>query len=534
MLDYLIVLTFVLFVIILVQGMSKQIRDKKEKREEQEKLRQHNITNIVEQVSKNGAVPQAREIYKGEDTELSFEQISKKVLDIQDIVNLPFEKLYSLLLVIDIGISRDDLKKILGLKDEPKVRGFKDAKTLSDTYVDVDNSLEFTIIEIQKIAFLPFEDLYKALLLLGYDLSQKQLQSIIHHKKIDMRDKEEFDKAHKDGALKVKIKKLPNVHGEQKYIFLAFDINDRLILSDVYDAKSEANFSNFMNKCMDKCPFNITGINSNINDGFVSKFARLNNLKILTGMHFAKMTYVSRNLAKPLSDFEESLHEKLDVLNDEHKQEILDNEFEINRLEELYQQDENRFNLEVDNLVSKFAVTVAVSSFDVEKLREMFLVEHQDVFKDLKEKLDIKTVIFEALDDTKFNQIKNNVQDNENSFVKRPFILHHDKLYINEDKLGKFSSLDFAQDSSYGTFLPFLTTFFRSALLPQINELKTNKLDIGRVKEILETNFKVDNQDTTKKELKLSRAISSTIEANFRADDKSIFEEKNHDARSGI
>jgi len=82
----------------------------------------------------------------------------------------------------------------------------------------------------------------------------------INRKPQDEKEKAKKFKEYQPGYLHIDVTYLPQIDGIKQYLFVAIDRATRTLYYEMYDAKTAENAKDFLNKCIDFFPFQITHI----------------------------------------------------------------------------------------------------------------------------------------------------------------------------------------------------------------------------------------------------------------------------------
>lgn len=121
------------------------------------------------------------------------------------------------------------------------------------------------IVSIRKTAWLPLDEVWEMLLVQNPGITRSSVYRTFCRNNInkipqEKREKAKSFKEYEPGYLHIDVTYLPKLEGTKYYLFVAIDRATRTLFYEVYDAKTNENAENFMNKCLLYFPFGITHV----------------------------------------------------------------------------------------------------------------------------------------------------------------------------------------------------------------------------------------------------------------------------------
>lgn len=120
-------------------------------------------------------------------------------------------------------------------------------------------------IAVRKSTWLPLDEIWEMLLETNPDISRSSVYRCFVKEKInktpqELKEKAKKFKAYDPGYLHIDVTYLPKFNGKKSYLFVAIDRATRLLFYWVYENKTAENTEDFMERCLDFFPFEITHI----------------------------------------------------------------------------------------------------------------------------------------------------------------------------------------------------------------------------------------------------------------------------------
>lgn len=140
----------------------------------------------------------------------------------------------------------------------------KSSKPINIEYA-LSNIEKLLIISIRKSTWLAIDEIYEKILENNPTCSRSSVYRILVKEGINRvpKDKKELAKKFKEyepGYLHIDVTYLPNFNGKAFYLFVAIDRCTRCMIYWIYEQRTSANASDFMDKCLDFFPFYISHI----------------------------------------------------------------------------------------------------------------------------------------------------------------------------------------------------------------------------------------------------------------------------------
>jgi len=128
------------------------------------------------------------------------------------------------------------------------------------------NELEQALsISIRKTTWLPLDEVWESLLNVNPNITRSSIYRTFCKNEINKVPQKEREKAKKfkeyePGFLHVDVTYLPKFDGHKSYLFVAIDRATRVLFYKVYQTKTSENAEDFMSKCLDYFPFEISHV----------------------------------------------------------------------------------------------------------------------------------------------------------------------------------------------------------------------------------------------------------------------------------
>jgi len=120
-------------------------------------------------------------------------------------------------------------------------------------------------ISIRRTTWLPLDEIWESLLNVNPNITRSSIYRTLCRNEINRVPQKEREKAKKfkeyePGFLHVDVTYLPKFDGQKCYLFVAIDRATRTLYYNVYEAKTSENAEDFMIKCLNYFPFEITHV----------------------------------------------------------------------------------------------------------------------------------------------------------------------------------------------------------------------------------------------------------------------------------
>jgi len=121
------------------------------------------------------------------------------------------------------------------------------------------------ILSLRKSSWMPLDEVWEALLVENPKISRSSIYRTFVKEKINVVpiEKKEIAKKFKEyepGYLHIDVTYLPKFNGKSYYLFVAIDRCTRAMIYRVYENKTAENTVDFMDRCIDFFPFNISHV----------------------------------------------------------------------------------------------------------------------------------------------------------------------------------------------------------------------------------------------------------------------------------
>lgn len=121
------------------------------------------------------------------------------------------------------------------------------------------------VISLRKSSWMPIDEVWETLLVENSKISRSSVYRVFVKENINVvpQQKKETAKKFKEyepGYLHIDVTYLPKFNGKPCYLFVAIDRCTRAMIYWVYEQKTAENTEDFMDKCFDFFPFNVTHI----------------------------------------------------------------------------------------------------------------------------------------------------------------------------------------------------------------------------------------------------------------------------------
>ena len=120
-------------------------------------------------------------------------------------------------------------------------------------------------ISLRKSSWMPIDEVWEALLVENPEISRSSIYRLFLKEKINVVPKEQKDKAKKfkeydPGYLHIDVTYLPKLDGKKHYLYVAIDRCTRVMIYYIYEQKTAENTIDFMDKCIEFFPFEISHV----------------------------------------------------------------------------------------------------------------------------------------------------------------------------------------------------------------------------------------------------------------------------------
>jgi transposase-like protein len=121
------------------------------------------------------------------------------------------------------------------------------------------------VVSVRKTTWLPLDEVWEMMMDINPEISRSAVYRTLKSEGLNLKPQEVREKAKKfkeydPGFLHIDVTYLPKFNGVKQYLFVAIDRATRTLFFEVYDAKTSSNAENFMKKCLDYFPFEITHV----------------------------------------------------------------------------------------------------------------------------------------------------------------------------------------------------------------------------------------------------------------------------------